>query len=138
MSLVKSLLWAGATTRELAANFLLSNCADAHTQHNNKFDWYKNYLQINLIFPPIYLTVYSSQCEVSPFSWNTFKAHICQFGTQWIKSCCWWCRQQLTHIRGLKLAQWTDNFWDFCPKKYFRYQWVRQSEKIKTLLLCQF
>ena len=35
---LKSLLWAGATTRELAANFLLSNCADAHTQHNKKFD----------------------------------------------------------------------------------------------------
>ena len=35
---LKSLLLAGATTRELVANFLLLNCADAHTQHNKKFD----------------------------------------------------------------------------------------------------
>ena len=35
---VKGLLWAGTTTRELTTNFLLSNFADAHTQHNKKFD----------------------------------------------------------------------------------------------------
>jgi hypothetical protein len=28
-------MWAGATTRELAANFLLTNRADAHTQHKS-------------------------------------------------------------------------------------------------------
>ena len=39
---LKRLLWAVATTRDLAADFLLSNCADAHTQHNKKFDWHKN------------------------------------------------------------------------------------------------
>ena len=36
--MLKRLMWAGATTRDLAADFLLSNCADAHTQHNKKFD----------------------------------------------------------------------------------------------------
>ena len=33
----------GATIRVLTiTNFLLPNCADAHTQHNKKFDWHKN------------------------------------------------------------------------------------------------
>ena len=38
MGKIKRLLWASATTRDLAADFLLSNFADAHTQHNKKFD----------------------------------------------------------------------------------------------------
>jgi hypothetical protein len=35
---LKRLLWAAHTTRVLTTNFLPSNCADAHTQHNIKVD----------------------------------------------------------------------------------------------------
>ena len=35
---LKSLLWAALTTRALTTDFLPSNCADAHKQHNKKFD----------------------------------------------------------------------------------------------------
>ena len=35
---LKSLLWAALTTRALTTDFLPSNCADAHKQHNKKFN----------------------------------------------------------------------------------------------------